>query len=367
MRKKTVAVGGTATLALVLAACGNGDSSGDDGEFYSNSDPIELVVPHGEGGGTDLQARFIAMNMSENITGNPTVQVINVTGGGGMLGTLEFQERRQPDGFSYLFAASSTTIPYALGDPAVQYDLAELNALMGVPLGGVIYVSPDTGVQVPADLADLEERIIYSGIEPGGTDLLSLVAFEVLGVDVHPLLGFDGFGAARVAFEQGESNASFATTTGAVGWEHMEESGEAIPLFAFGRAMDGELHPDVGFPELPTVEDVYVELYGEAPSGDVWEAYLAINEVALTNNKVLWAHPDTPQEATDALLAGIQQMIDDGLFSTSEAVEFFGEIEPIVGEEAATSVANMLEPDPAAVEWLRNYLVTELEQERYAQ
>lgn len=84
--------------------------------------PINMVIPYGAGGATDISARSIAEPLGAAV-GRPLVMA-NVTGAGGATGSVVVQNAR-PDGYSMLFArvgshsvspAMKATLPYALDD-----------------------------------------------------------------------------------------------------------------------------------------------------------------------------------------------------------------------------------------------------------
>jgi hypothetical protein len=328
---------------------------------------IELIVPLGEGGGTDAQARFVAAVLSEVLEGNPSVQVVNLPGAAGTVGTMEFIERRPSDGLHVLMTSGSIHMNYVLGDPSVEFDLAELTPVAGFPVGGVMFVSPDTGVESLADLGNPPgDPLRYLGVDPTASDLSALLAFEALDIEVQMIMGYDGFGPARVAFEQGEGNFALATHSGAVAWQPMVEDGLAEEIFSFGEVVDGNIGPDPGFPPQPTVRDAYIELHGEEPSGDMWEAYVGSVQVIWDLNKAIWFHGDAPQEAIDEFTAGLVTLLDEGYYDTEEGMELFGGINPVHGDQLDAGVEQMFGLDEAVVQTMRDYLVEVHDVERLA-
>ncbi|MDH5264825.1 MAG: tripartite tricarboxylate transporter substrate-binding protein, partial [Betaproteobacteria bacterium] len=66
--------------------------------------PIQLIVPYGAGGSTDLLARAIAQVAPKHFP-QPLV-VVNKTGGGGIPGRVDVA-RSAPDGYTLLFGWGS--------------------------------------------------------------------------------------------------------------------------------------------------------------------------------------------------------------------------------------------------------------------
>ncbi|MGO4888425.1 hypothetical protein ACJ2A9_11750 [Anaerobacillus sp. MEB173] len=349
-------------LSTVLAACNSSNrSSGDASDltkdnFYENKG-LEIVVPFGAGGGTDLFARFMAPYIGENLSGSPSVQVINVPGGQTIVGTNEFAYMREHNGYNLLQSSASVHTPYLLGESAVKYDLKDFEPIIGAPTGAVVYISPDTGVTKPADLGNLDEKLVFAGISAIGLDLVTLLSFEVLGLDVQAILGYEGRGPARVAFEQGEANIDFQTTSAYLqNIEPLIDSGVAVPLYSLGQINEhGDLVRDPVFPDLPTLEEVYVEIYGEEPSGDAWEAYKAFVNASYTVQKVIWTHNDAPVEAIEALRESAEKIANDPEFLEASK-EILENYQPYTGQELKGMIENILNTRSEVLDWVRDLL-----------
>ncbi|WP_308916653.1 tripartite tricarboxylate transporter substrate binding protein [Jannaschia sp. LMIT008] len=83
---------------------------------------INMIIPYGAGGATDISARTIAEPLGEAV-GQPLVMA-NITGAGGATGSVAVQNAN-PDGYTMLFArvgshsvnpAMKATLPYTLDD-----------------------------------------------------------------------------------------------------------------------------------------------------------------------------------------------------------------------------------------------------------
>lgn len=84
--------------------------------------PVNMVIPYGAGGATDISARTIAEPLG-NAVGKPLIMA-NVTGAGGATGSVAVQNAKS-DGYTMLFArvgshsvnpAMKATLPYTLED-----------------------------------------------------------------------------------------------------------------------------------------------------------------------------------------------------------------------------------------------------------
>lgn len=352
---------GLIMLVVILGACNNSNADGESEEksaeeFYDEED-IEFVVPFGTGGGTDVFARYMSPFLSENLEGSPDIQTVNITGGGSINGANEYVNMRDPDGQSILHTSASTHVPFFLDDPNVQYDLNELKPVAGLPTGGVVYVNPETGIEGPNDIQDADQELIYAGISATGLDIVTLLAYEVLDMDVQSILGYDGRGPARVAFESGESNIDYQTTSAYLNdVQYLVDEGSAVPLFSLGQLdSNGEVVRDPAFEDMPSLKEFYEEAYGEEPSGEAWEAYKSFLGSSFTVQKVMWIHSDAPEASYEALTNATQQISEDEEF-VENGGEILGGYELYYGKELESLVNNMLDTDPEIIDWTKDWL-----------
>src|SRR3546814_11613347 len=91
-----------------------------------------------------------------------------------------------------------------LGQQGVRYSPRNWTPVLGLPGGGVVYVSPDTGVKNIKDLVSTDAELVFGGISATGLDLLGLLTFEILGIETKAVLGYEGKGPVQTAFQQGE-------------------------------------------------------------------------------------------------------------------------------------------------------------------
>lgn len=360
MRIKSLLLILTGTLLLsVLAACSNSDeAAGEEGTFYEG-ETLEILIPFSAGGGTDGLFRYFQDYLNEHVDGNPSVQVENVPGGGSVIGANEYVDMREPDGLTALATSASTEIPFLIGQSQVNYDLRELQPIVGMPNGVVLYTSPDSGVTKGADLLDPPQELVLGATTPTGIDVMTLLAFEVLGIDdqVEIIFGYEGAGASRQAFEQGETNLDYQSGTSyQSNVQPLVDKGDAIPLFTYGFIdKEGEIVEDPAFPDIPTVKDVYEEVYGEEPSGEAWEAYKAFVGVVNGMHKTLWVHGDAPDEAIQALREGVERTIEDEGFKEG-ADDVLGDYDPLVGEELEASVDLLNGIQDETLQWVSDFL-----------
>ncbi|NNU80973.1 tripartite tricarboxylate transporter substrate binding protein [Halovulum dunhuangense] len=167
--------------------------------------PINMVIPYGAGGATDISARSIANPLGEAV-GRPLV-VANITGAGGATGSVAVQNA-QPDGYTMLFArvgshtvnpAMKATLPYTLDDFRFV-TVYEINPV-------ACAVAANSDIETMEDLVARvsEERVSYSSSGVGSMlHLAGAMVLSEFGIEnpveqaVHIPLSGDGEAATAV-------------------------------------------------------------------------------------------------------------------------------------------------------------------------
>jgi tripartite-type tricarboxylate transporter receptor subunit TctC len=173
---------GSVVLALGLAAGSANAQSWPDR-------PVHMVVPLTAGSATDVMARIVARQLSQQL-GQPFI-VENKPGAGGTIGTAAVA-RARPDGYTLLVQSASYTVT-PITYPNTPYDTQR--DLMGVtPLGllpQALVVSPSRGIDsVQALVATAKARpgtLNYGSAGVGTANQLNAERFRIgAGIDaVH--------------------------------------------------------------------------------------------------------------------------------------------------------------------------------------
>ncbi len=140
--------------------------------------PINMVIPYGAGGATDISARTIAEPLGKAV-GKPLIMA-NVTGAGGATGSVAVQNAKA-DGYTMLFArvgshsvnpAMKATLPYKLDDFRFV-TVYEINPV-------ACAVRPDSGIKTMDDLIAKVKEGGVSFSSSGVGSLLHLAGVFVL-------------------------------------------------------------------------------------------------------------------------------------------------------------------------------------------
>lgn len=344
------------TAAMAIAVGFTVSAQAQDGYFAGKT--IDVIVPFGAGGATFVSAKFLEPYFEKHLPGNPEINVIDRPGGGSILGANWFEQNAKSDGTTILFTTSSTANPFVLGQKGVEYRLADYRVAYSHPFSAVAYVSPSTGVTSAAEIKDASTPLIYGGIAAAASDLPGLLSFEVLDLDVKSVLGFNGRGPVRLAFEQGEVNLDYQFTpvylTQVVA---SVDAGTAVPLWTGGSVdADGNLTArDPIAPELPSVYEVYTELNGSDPSGIEWDAFQAIASVTYAYGLTGYMHPDTSQEVLDIFESTVAAINADPEFQ-AESQKVTNGARLNAGAATETAIKAALSPSDEVRSYLRTLL-----------
>ncbi|WP_237212689.1 Bug family tripartite tricarboxylate transporter substrate binding protein [Ruegeria lacuscaerulensis] len=311
---------------------------------------IEWIIPFKEGGGSDRWSRFYAPLLSEQLPGQPTIVVKNIPGGGSTKGANQFQARAEPDGKTLLGTSGSTQLPYLLGDKRVNYEYKDWTVVLATGTGAIMYINPELGVEKAADLVNLDGTDLKFGSQ-GATslDLLVLLGLQMLEVDVSPVFGMKGRGAARLAFERGEVNLDYQTSASFLTKvTPLVEKGKAVPIMTWGFPDgSGNIVRDPTFPDLPSFPEVYEQVHGKAPSGQEWEVWKSLYFAGYPAQKMIFLPNETPDDIVQAYRDAAQAVISAPDFAErAEAV--LGTYPQAVGEGAETMMQQAVDLDEAS-------------------
>jgi len=340
--------------ALVLAA------PATSAEVDFSGEKIEWIIPFRVGGGSDVWSRLYAPFFQKYLPGNPIVAVKNMPGGGSITGGNYFEQRvRGDDGLVVFGSSGSTSFPYLLGNSKVRYDFAKYHIVFASPTGGVAYINPEFGVKSAADLKGFTKEMNYASQGATSLDIVPLLAFDLLGLNVKAVFGYKGRGAGRVAFEQGEVNIDYQTSTAYIKNVHpLVEQGLAVPLMTWGVLDDdGNIVRDPIEPDLPCFPEVYEMVHGKKPSGQAWNAWKAFMIAGFGVQKAMWLPEKTKPEVVEAYREAAKKILADPEFLTV-VEKSLGGYEQMAGEKARNAFDQVLsvpkEDKAWVVQWIKD-------------
>ncbi len=351
MLKKAVLLG----LAFLLLASVSMIPTVHGANFSGKT--IKWIIPFNVGGGSDVWARLYAPFMQEYLPGNPIIAIKNMPGGGSIIGGNYFHTRARPNGLTIFGSSGSTSFPYLLGNSKVKYDFSQYQIVLASSTGGVAYINPDLGVQSAKDLKGFTKQLIYASQGATSLDLVPLLAFDMLGLNVKAVLGYKGRGAGRVAFEQGEVNIDYQTSTAYIkNVRPLIKMGKAVPLMTWGVLDDnGNVVRDPLEPDLPCFPEVYEMVHGKKPSGQAWQAWKAFFVAGFGVQKCVWLPKKTKKDIVDAYRTAAAKTIADPAFQ-KVVDRSLGGYKQLAGEAAGQAFSQVLSVPKESKAWLIGWI-----------
>lgn len=268
---------------LVLGACGQKaeEKSVEEKDVlagYPNR-PINVIVPFNPGGGSDLNARVIAL-FAEKYLGQP-IAIINKPGAGGEIG-YTYLAKANPDGYTIGY----TNLPGALQVPIerdAQYTMDDFEPIFGQVLEPkLLAVSADSPWQTYEDLIEYAKgnpgKLVVANNGPGSHNELVVKGWTMYaGIEANHV-PFDGAGPMKIAIFGGHADVM------PVGISEIDA--QVRPLLQFSEERN-ELVPDV-----PTSYEMGLELDLQA-------------------RRCIQAPKGTPPEIVEYLIEAFRAMYND--------------------------------------------------------
>ena len=355
-RALTGLLAGAAAVALSTAAQAQ-DLAGET---------VEYVIPFSESGGSAQWANFYAPRIGAALPGGPTVVVRYRPGAGSTEGANWFQgEQDQGSGVLIFGDSGSTKFPYLLGDPRVRYEYKEWQPVLASATGGVVYLPPDLAERFDGDMDDLKDEFFLYGSQGATTlDLVPLLAFNMLGLQVDPVFGVEGRGDGRLMFERGEANIDYQTSSAYLAnVQPLVDDGLAVPIFTWG-ALDeeGAIVRDPTFPDMPTFKEICEATEGCETEGTAWDAWKAFFVAGFANQKTIFLPSSASEETVQMYVDALNEVVSAEGFQ-EEADEVLGAYQQLIGDAAveATTQATTIsdEAKQYVLDWLQeDYGVT---------
>jgi len=288
--KKTAVILLSGLLAFILTAC----SSGTD-EFPSKN--LDVVVPFGSGGATDLLARVLGDAAKDDL--GQAVIVTNVAGASGTVGAAQVAEE-DADGYHLLFCTSAPIILQTQIMDGIRYNLDSFKAIANIASEPTcLAVRADSPYQTIEDLV-AATATVTAGHTGVGTlhHLFQVKFFEEAGID-YKQIGFEG-GAKLVTGLLGGNVDVISTVVSEM--SSYVESGE-IRILAVSTSERSDLYPDI-----PTLKE-------------------AGFDIAMSLDFFLLAPKDTPDEVVKVLEEkflkaadsdAVKQYLDTGRIAASK-------------------------------------------------
>lgn len=314
---------------------------------------ITIIIPYKEGGGTDTFARFFTPLLQEALPGKPLVMILNQPGGGGIKGTNYFQRTAKPDGLTILGNSASLMLKYAVHDKRLKADLGSYLPILSSATSRVVYAHPKVAAKKYDVRALKGKKLIHGGQTPLSGDLVVLLSYDMLGLDVKAVFG-GSRGNNRLALLRGEFTVNYDTSSTYLKKirPHVK-SGKIVPLFAFGILDDnGNVIRDPSFPEIPTFVEAYEQIHGKKPSGPSFAAWKTLFSQSI---KQFMLPAGTPQDIVETYTKAMKKIISEPDFM-KRAEKVVGAYQPQLYEQAVKTLKDGAQFDPKTAQWFKKWI-----------
>jgi len=262
---------------------------------FFNGKTVEIIVPHGAGGGFDTYARMFAPYFKKYIPGTNVV-INNVTGAGGLRGRNQLWASK-PDGRT-ICLTTGTGMLFAQwsGIEGVQYDISKLSWV-----GRIAYEEHVMAVSGKRPFENFDAlknagRAITIGFSGVGSDdyYASLIMGKLLGLKLDPVTGYTGSREANLAAVKGEVDGIQVSV------------GSILPLFKSGDLRPIMVVGDKRSPEMPDVPTA-LELATTQEAKDIAKALSYSFEI----DRVIFAPPGVPAERLAVIREAYHKTVND--------------------------------------------------------
>ena len=173
-------------------------------DFYRGKQ-IRVIVRTLPATDYDAYSRLIARFMGKHIPGNPSMIVVNMTGGGGIIAANYMAEVAPRDGTVIGIVSQGLAVDQALGQsPQLKANLREFNWIANVVFSNQLLVTWHTSETKSID--DAKKRVTAIGTTGAGSASVQYPLFynSVLGTKFKIIFGYRSGAEIDLAMERGE-------------------------------------------------------------------------------------------------------------------------------------------------------------------
>lgn len=298
-------------------------------EFYATR-TLTVICPGAPGGGSDYAARLFAQYWPEFVEGG-AAEVINVTGGGGVVGQNQAANAK-PDGLTIgVFGErGSAFLQSFFGSEGIEYELDELN-YVGEFGGDTIgfQIAPGLPYESMEDLVNLTGlRGPVATVESYSTIAEVLVAMTYNFTEDFTIIpGYGGHSEMVLALSQGEVDVYASTTAACIKSAEDEFVKPVWLIVGYNRS--------AALPEVPAIVEEVEEF-----SEDEQMLLDVLTSVGI--GKPFFFGPDVPQDRVEFVRGVFEAMMQDEDFLSDAALRWTVWEQPKSGEQVAAEVADLI-------------------------
>jgi hypothetical protein len=294
-----------------------------------------MIVPQQVGGGTDVWARIVAKELEKKL--GEKVIIENIPGINDVTGFNKFHNELRKDPKTIMVAHGGNAESFLL--QKVDYNYKDYAPV------GLQNLTIVVGRRTDSDPFKEVRFSAGSGMNPDLMAITMLICGPLKTVREYQdcfnkkviyVAGMKG-NERRLAYMRGELNVTRETT--AAYFKHPKQLKENVDWFSQG-VMDiktGRVVADPNFPGLHFA-DVYAKRWGNAPSGEFYDAYLLIKNYRDVLQKSLWVDKNNPNR--DKLVKALSEMSKDPE-SVANIEKDTGKYEWVIGDDVNKAMATL--------------------------
>lgn len=297
-----------------------------------------LIVPQDPGKGTSVWSEIIARNLSK-FTDEPVV-VRHIPGARDIPGFNKFHNDLRFDDKTIMVAHGGNGVSFLLDE--VDYDYRDYSSIGMMNLDIVLGKKPGkdekSGTWRIAGGSGYEPdgaamAMLLCGPQPDGSIDAYLDCWKERVIWVNGVKGNE----RRLGFMRGEFDVARESPAAWFRFHHGKENTE---VWVTHGVYDLENRQQIADPNFPGTqfEDVYERIWGEKPSGELYQSYRLTRNWRDVIQKSLWVNRGNPN--TEKLREAFRQMINDPE-SMAEIQRLAGNYEFIVGQDGDAVIAEL--------------------------
>jgi tripartite-type tricarboxylate transporter receptor subunit TctC len=330
-------------------------------EPYYKGKRLTVLINFAAGGPTDIEGRLFAKYLARHIDGHPTVIAQNMDGAGGVVGAQFVGEVAPKDGTVMGYFAGTSWV-YVSDPERWRVDFKSYEFLAYQPGTTVHFARTDVapGLKTPADIVKARDLVAGGLSIDTSKDLRLRLGLDMLGVPFKYVTGYRSSAPARVALQRGEINmfSESPPSYRSLVVPALVEKGQVIPIWWDDIHEDGNPPPQKQMEGLsvPTFPQLYRQVKGTPPSGQMWDAYKTIFEINSTLQRLIALPPGAPRVAYDALRQAIERLNNDPDFAAEamKLIQFVPEYP--TAPDMSAKVRSMLVATPEMRKFVNDYM-----------
>lgn len=295
-----------------------------------------FIVPQKPGSGTSVWTSIVAKELEKHL--GERIKIMHIPGANDIPGFNKFHNELQADDKVVMVSHGGNGVSYLVDD--VDYNYYEYDPI------GMMNLTIINGHR--NEINPYDDKIIFSagsGMNPdmmahillkGGPGLTMERAKEIFANDYVYVKGLSG-GERRLGYQRGELNVTRESTAA----YNKYYTGKDYSTMWFSQGVynleTGEVDADPNWPNK-SIHEVFEAKWGEAPSGEFWDAFVLVRNFRDVMQKALWTKANNPN--TPKLVAAFRAMAADPE-SMAKIYEKTGKYDWIIGDDMKAALTQL--------------------------